>query len=71
MKTKPDETVSAHASGLRPVPMGLFPTMESCQSVIDMAISQLPVNSPNAIVGLLMTYHNTLLQEIKREQEAN
>lgn len=46
-------------------PMGLFPTLDNCQSVVDLALSQLPINTPNAIVGLLMTYHNTLLKELK------
>jgi hypothetical protein len=46
------------------VPMGLFPSMDSLQQVIDMANSQLPIATPNAIFTLLMVYHNTLLSQI-------
>lgn len=52
-------------SALRAAPMGLFPTMASLQSVVDMAISQLPINTPNAVNALLMTYHNTLLDQVQ------
>lgn len=64
MKTEQKQTA------LRAVPMGLFPTMGSLQQVIDLANSQLPINTPNAVLGLLMTYHNTMLKAINDEQEA-
>ncbi len=51
-------------SGLRPVTMGLYPTMETLQSVIDLGMSQLPVMTPNALTALFYTYHNTLLKVI-------
>ena len=54
---------------LRPVHLGLFPTMDSLDSVVDMGISQLPINTPNQLVTVLMTYHNTLLK-MQKELEA-
>lgn len=50
---------------LRAAPMGLFPTMESLQEVIDLANSQLPVKTPNVMLGLMMSYHNTLLSQVQ------
>lgn len=47
---------------ITPTPMGLFPTMESLQSVVDLAYSQMPITNSNQMLGLLMTYHNTLLK---------
>lgn len=55
---------------LQPKPMPLYPTMASLQSVVDMAESQLPIQSKNTITGLLMTYHNTLLQQVKNAKAA-
>lgn len=52
---------------LRAVPMGMFPALDSLQSVVDLGVSQLPVMSHNALVGLLMCYHNTLLKVIANE----
>lgn len=52
---------------LRAVAMGLFPTLDSCQTVVDLGMSQLPLKDPNALLGLLMTYHNTLLAQFARE----
>lgn len=49
----------------RPVPMPLFPVLDNLNAVVDLGISQLPINTPNALVGLLMTYHNTLLKQLK------
>lgn len=49
------------ATSKAPAPMGLFPTMDSLESVYDLAMSQLPVMTPNQMVSLLGTYHNTLL----------
>jgi hypothetical protein len=45
--------------------MGLFPTMESLQSVIDLGNSQLPIMDKNVLYGLFMTYHNTLLKQVE------
>ena len=52
---------------IKPAHMPLFPTMNSCQSVIDLAISQLPGVPVNTIMALFMTYHNTLLAILERE----
>lgn len=49
---------------LRPVPMGLFPTLGSLQEVVDLAESKLPITNKNEVIALLITYHNTLLKEL-------
>lgn len=54
---------------LRPVHLGLFPTMDSLESVVDMGISQLPITSANQLVSVLMVYHNTLLKMQRDEKE--
>lgn len=51
-------------AALRAVPMTLFPTMDSLQEVVNLAQSKLPVNYQNEMVGLLMTYQNTLLKQL-------
>lgn len=50
---------------LRAVPMSLFPVADSLQSVVDLGNSMLPIEDKNVVLNLLMTYHNTLLQELK------
>jgi hypothetical protein len=52
---------------LRAVKMGLYPTMTSLQSVVDLAKSQLPSIHHNAMTGLMMTYHNTMLDVMERD----
>lgn len=52
---------------LRAVPQSLFPTMGSLGEVIALAESKLPVTNNNELYSLLMTYHNTLLQELMRK----
>ena len=59
-----DSGVPAAQPALRAVAMRLFPTMQSLQSVVDLAMSQLPITTPNQINGLLMCYHNTLLDQV-------
>lgn len=54
---------------LRAVVMGIAPTMNSLDEVLALAKSKLPITCPNELVTLLFTYHNTLLKEIKNEQE--
>ncbi len=54
---------------LRPVSMGLFPTMGSLQEVVDYADSQLPITSKNGLTSLLMIYHNTLLDVIRQQRQ--
>lgn len=48
-----------------PVYMNLFPTLGTLQEVVDFAESKLPITDKNDITSLLMTYHNTLLKELK------
>jgi len=64
---KPISTISVAQPALRPVTMGLFPTMGSLQQVVDLANSQLPVQNPNSMLVLLMIYHNTLLSIMEHE----
>lgn len=52
---------------IRAVPMNLFPTMDSLNDVVAVGKLQLPILHEQALVTLLMTYHNTLLATIKRE----
>jgi hypothetical protein len=56
---------------LRAVQMGLYPTLDSVSSVIDMGIAQLPIQTPNALISLLMTYHNTLITCQKETQHVS
>lgn len=55
-----------HPAALRAVPMNLFPTLGSLQEVIDLAESKMPISNRNEIYSLLMTYHNTLLDQIEQ-----
>lgn len=53
---------------LRAVRMSLFPEMETLQSAVELANSQLPITNTNAMLGVLYTYHNTLIKQIEREK---
>lgn len=53
----------------KPEPMGLFPTLNNLNSVVDLGLSQLPINTPNALVSLLMVYHNTLLRQLEQTKD--
>lgn len=55
------EESSKHPA-LRPVHQTLFPVLDNLESVVDLAISQLPIVNPTQVVGLLMTYHNTMVK---------
>jgi hypothetical protein len=57
------------AAGLRPVRLGLFPVMDTPEAVIDLGVSQLPITNPNQLVGLLMTYHNSLVNLMETKNE--
>jgi hypothetical protein len=48
-------------------PMNLFPTMNSLQEVMDLGMSQTPINQWNAMHSLLCIYHNTMLKVIKEQ----
>jgi hypothetical protein len=50
---------------LRPVHMGVFPTLGSLQECVELADSKLPITDKNELFSLLMTYHNTLLKLCK------
>ena len=52
---------------LRAVPMNLFPVMNSLDEVVELAKSKLPMESHNEIHCLLMTYHNSLLNQLKNQ----
>ena len=58
--------VLTKTAALRAVSMSLFPTMGSLQDVVELAESKLPITSRNELISLLMIYHNTLLQELKK-----
>lgn len=45
--------------------MALFPTLDSLQDVIELGNSKLPITSQNDLYSLLITYHNTLIKELK------
>ena len=47
----------------KPVPLSLFPTMDSIGEVVTFAESKLPICSKNEVITLLGTYHNTLLKQ--------
>jgi hypothetical protein len=44
----------------------IYPTRDSLQEVIDEGVSQLPITSKNQLIGLLMTYQNTLVNLMMR-----
>ena len=50
---------------LRPVALGVFPTLGSLQEVVDLAQTKLPISNKNELFSLLMTYHNTMLHAIQ------
>ena len=53
---------------IKPIPMTLYPTMDSLDEVMALAQARVPQVSRNEIVSLLLIYHNTLLKEISKEQ---
>lgn len=53
---------------IRAVPMNLFPTMDSLNEVVAIAKLQLPITHEQSLITLLMTYHNTLLATMGRQQ---
>jgi hypothetical protein len=44
--------------------MGLFPTCDSLQDVIDLGTSKLPITDKNELLTIVYTYHNTLLAQV-------
>ena len=53
---------------IKPIPMTLYPTMDSLDEVMALAQARVPQVSRNEIVSLLLIYHNTLLKEISKGQ---
>ena len=54
---------------LRATHMGLFPTFDSVQDVLDFADSKLPIVGKNDITTLLMTFQNTLLHVLEQNNQ--
>lgn len=48
-------------------PQSLYPRKSSLREVIDYGAALLPITDANQLTSLLMTYHNTLLQELQKE----
>ena len=48
--------------GLRPVHMGLFPSLDTLEAAIELGLSQLPITTSTQLMGIIMVYHNTLLK---------
>lgn len=68
-KTPGDDENTGTYPPFKPEPMGLFPTLDNLNSVVDLGLSQLPINTPNALVSLLMVYHNTLLRQLEQTKD--
>lgn len=66
VKQEVDEVVQP---GVRPVCMTLFPTLDSLDAALDLGVSQLPITNPNQLVCLLMTYHNSLLKQVEKDNK--
>lgn len=45
----------------------IYPTMPSLDTVILKAYSELPITDKNQLYAIIMTYHNTLLNQLKEE----
>ena len=58
---------SIKPSKVHPAHMSLYPTMDSTTEAIAYIESQIPINTPNEVFGLLMIYHNSLLKQIAQE----
>lgn len=55
------------APPVRAVHMSLFPTFESLDQAIAYAEAHLPLVDRNTLIGILMSYQNTLLKDIKSQ----
>ena len=47
--------------------MTLYPTLDSLLELIKGAENSLPITDRNTLFALLMTYHNTLLNQLEKE----
>lgn len=48
--------------------MSLFPSMDSLDDAVHYCKSQMPVADSQKMIGLLMIYHNTLLDQLHQEK---
>lgn len=53
---------------IRAVKMGVYPTLGSLREVVELGNINLPITDQNELYSLLMTYHNTLLQQITQDR---
>jgi len=53
---------------LRAVPMSLFPAMETLDDAVHYCKSHFPKSDSQKLVGLLMLYHNTLIDQLNQEK---
>jgi len=52
---------------IRAVHMDLFPTLNNLNEVVELGYSRIPGISRNELFSLLMTYQNTLLNELSKK----
>ena len=58
-------------SQLKPVPLRLYPTMDSISDSIEYAKSHFPEEHWPNLVTVLMVHQNTILSELKKAQDGN
>ena len=51
---------------IKPEYHSLYPTMDSLDEVVVLAQNEFPPEYKNMLFTVLMTYHNTLLNEVKK-----
>lgn len=56
------------APPVRAVHMSLFPTFDSLDQAIAYAEAHLPLVDRNTLIGILMSYQNTLLKDIESKE---
>lgn len=54
---------------VHPAHMSLYPTMDSIIEAIVYIESQIPINTPNEVFGLLMMFQNTCLKVWNEDTE--
>lgn len=54
---------------IKPEHQKLYPTKDSLEEVVDEAMASIPINNTNELTRVLMTYHNTLLSIMRKENE--
>lgn len=50
-------------------PNTIYPTYKSLDEVVEMANCLLPIKGKNQLYAIIMTYHNTLLSLINKENQ--